>query len=151
MLSYQVEALGDIFEEVRPLLDLHWEDVALDQETIKLNPNWTIYAKMADNGTLHITTARDETGELVGYAAYLLSENNHYQQMVQADGDIFWLHPKQRKGMAGVRLLRKAEEFLIECGVKKIINKVKLHKDVGIIFERLGYTAIERVYAKTVG
>ena len=151
MLQYQVERLKDIYDDLRPLLDMHWEDVALDQETVHLNPNWPLYRTADDTGALHITTARVEDGELVGYAIYLLSSNAHYKQLAVADGDIFWLHPDHRKGMAGVRLLRKAEEFLIARGVHKILNKVKLHKDVGIVFERLGYTPIERVYAKTVG
>jgi hypothetical protein len=33
-------------------------------------------------------------------------------------------------------------------GAEKIYQKVKLHKDIGKIFECMGYDAIERVYVK---
>ena len=45
-------------------------------------------------------------------------------------------------------MFKHAETALRGKGVTKVINKVKLHFDVGKIFERMGYLPIERVYAK---
>ena len=148
-MQYQLERFSDVIDEAQPLLVQHWEDVALNQDTVALNPDWDAYAFMDSMDRLHIITARDN-GKLVGYVVYLTSLWLHYKDQVIADGDIFWLHPDYRKGMTGVKLLKEAENALRAKGVNFIINKVKLHKDVGKIFDRLGYSAVETVYSKQV-
>lgn len=149
MITYQVERLADIKIEVAPLLLRHWEEIALNRDTVPLDPNWDQYLFMDREGYLQITTARED-GKIVGYAAYFIAANLHYRSLVVADSDIFWLAPEKRKGMVGVKLLKAAEEHLKAVGVNKIVNKVKLKHDVGAVFERLGYTPIERLYAKLV-
>lgn len=151
MVTYQAENYTDVIGEAGPLLIAHWQDVALDQDTIDLQPDWEKYEILNNANKLHITTARETgTGKLVGYVVYILDNCLHYKQVNMADGDIFWLDPEYRKGLTGVKLLKSAEKYLVGLGVNKIFNKVKLHKDVGKIFERLGYTPIERVYAKGI-
>ena len=149
MLTYQEEYFIDVMGECGDLIVSHWKDIALDQDDIKLNPDWDKYRDLADAGVLKITTAR-EKGNLVAYSVHLVSSNLHYKDLLIADGDIFWLAKPHRKGLAGLKLLKAAEANLRKLGVQKIFNKVKLHKDVGVIFERLGYTPIERVYAKGI-
>ena len=121
----------------------------MDKSKIDLQPDWDVYDVLYSNDRMHVTTARNGS-ELVGYAIFILTQALHYKQLSVADGDVFWLDPAHRKGMTGVKLLKKSEEFLKSKGVQKIFNKVKLHKDVGKVFERLGYTPIERVFAKGV-
>lgn len=149
MVSFQVERIEDLRAEAEPLLARHWEEIALDKDTVPLDPDWESYARIENAGALHITTARDGAA-LVGYACYALGRNLHYRSLFMAESDIFWLAPEYRKGMTGVKLLKAAERFLAQIGVNKIVNKVKLHNDVGGIFEHLGYRAIERVYAKRI-
>lgn len=149
MITIQEENFKDFVVEVGPLLYQHWEEIALDKNKIDLQPDWATYEVLADADKMHVTTARNGS-ELVGYAIFILTQALHYKQLSIADGDVFWLHPDHRKGLTGFKLLKKSEEFLKARGVQKIFNKVKLHKDVGKVFERLGYTPIERVYAKGV-
>jgi GNAT superfamily N-acetyltransferase len=149
-MNYQTETMSEVVKEIMPLLHLHWQDVALNHDSITLDPNWQVYQELAKMGFLHITTARTDAGELVGYAIYIIQPLLHYKRELGADGDIFWLHPDHRKGSVGIRLLKEAEMNIKALGCTYIVNKVKLHKDVGRIFERLGYQAIERVYAKAL-
>lgn len=151
MLTFQTERLTEVRAEAEPLLRRHWEEIALDRDTVPLDPDWDAYARIEAAGLMHITTARDGTGRLVGYAAYFLAPNLHYRSLHVAETDIFWLSPEHRRGSAGLRLIRAAEEHLKTRGVNKIVSKVKLHHDTGPVFERLGYTAIERIYAKKLG
>lgn len=151
MLTFQTEALANVREEAAPLLRRHWQEVALDQGTVPLDPDWDAYAQIEAAGLMHITTARDETGALVGYSAYFIAPNLHYRSLRVAETDIFWLAPEHRRGLAGARLIRAAEAALAERGVNKVVSKVKIHIDTGPLFERLGYHAIERIYAKTLG
>ena len=146
-MDFQVESVCDILNEVTPLLIEHWEQIALEKDTIPLAPVWDGYRDLEAADALRIITARED-GELVGYAIYIIGPSLHYADQRFADADVFWLAPEHRKGMAGMRLFRHAEKVLKEAGVTRVFNKVKLHFDVGKVFERMGYKAVERVYAK---
>jgi GNAT superfamily N-acetyltransferase len=167
-VSFQEERLADVRDEALPLLRRHWDEIALDKDTVPLEPDWERYARLEELGVFKVMTARRSgashgisdpvaggraatpRGELVGYASFFVFPNIHYKSLVVADGDIFWVAPEHRDG-TGYRLLKAAEAMLVASGVRKIVNKTKLGHDAGPVFERLGYRAIERVYAKTVG
>lgn len=147
-MKYQVELLMETQAEMLPLLMAHWDEVALDKDTIKPNGNWEIYAMLEEQGTLSFTTVRSDEGELFGYILYIIHPLMHYKHILSAECDLYFMVAAHRKGMAGYKLLKRSEDDLVERGVNKVFNRVKLHLDVGPVFERLGYTAIERVYAK---
>lgn len=149
MLTYRREKLSSIREEIAPLLEKHWDEVAIEKDTVPLSPDWPMYELLENCGALVCITAR-HCGELVGYASYVLSRHLNYDLRV-ADCGPFFLDPVFRKGMAGVNLFRAAEIMLKDMGVDRVVHKVKLSLDVGSIFERMGYKPIERVYVKTLG
>jgi hypothetical protein len=149
-MRYQQEEFAPFLEEgseCQALIKAHWGAVALDQGTIPLDPDWDLYRHMNAKGIVHLTTAR-QAGDLVGYAVYLLSTALHYKHLSIAEADVFWLGPAYRKGLTGVRMMRCAEDSLRGIGVHKIFTKIKLHYDVGKVFEYMGHVPIERVYAK---
>ena len=150
MLIFQVERIADIHEEAGPLLLEHWEEIAVDKDSVPLDPDWPTYFNLDSAGAVHCVTARDG-GKLIGYAVYFVIPSLHYRGLLVADSDIFWLSPEHRKGLTGVRLLKFAEETLVLRGVNRIVNKVKIKHDVGAIFERMGYEPFERLYMKKVG
>lgn len=150
MLNYRREKIADIKDELLPLLEKHWREIALEQNTVKLDPDWASYDLLDASGVLCLVTARHH-GELVGYVVYLIVNSLHYKNLRVADCDLFWLDPTFRKGMAGVNLFRAAEVILTGENVNRVTNKVKLYHDVGRVFERMGYTPIERTYMKTLG
>lgn len=61
----QQEILFDVVHEVDDLLQMHYEEVALHRDRIKLNPLWDQYAALEKLGMLIIYTARDDDGRLV--------------------------------------------------------------------------------------
>jgi len=149
MLTFRQEAYSDAVDEAQPLLVDHWHEIALNKDTVPLEPDWERYRQLERAGVLNLTTARDD-GELVGYALYIVAANLHYRGLVVADSDVFFLDRRYRRGSAGLRLLQAAEDNLVAAGVGRIVNRVKIHHDVGPIFLRLGFTPIERVYSKLV-
>ena len=70
------ECLASVKEDIKPLLEEHWELVALNQGKIKLNPNWEEYARLDAAGVLRVFTARED-GELVGYCVLVVSRSMH--------------------------------------------------------------------------
>lgn len=163
MITFQPERIGDVREEVWPLLLRHWDEIALNKEHVPLNPDWEGYQRLDDAGMLHVTTARSD-GEIVGYSSYLMVPNLHYRTMLVADCDIFYLAPEHRRGMTGIQLLRAAERHILafaQTTERKydcvyILAKEKCHflKDgrpvVGPVLERIGFKMIEHHYAKRV-
>jgi GNAT superfamily N-acetyltransferase len=147
-LTFQQEDVSIFIEDCMDLIIEHWKDVALNQDSTPLDPDWDRYTKLAAAGILHITSARTEDGELVGYAVCLITPHLRYKSVKWAEGDVFYLQPAHRKGSAGTRLMQAAEDAMRAHGVTKIIQKVKIHNDVGAVFERMGYKAIERVFVK---
>lgn len=149
-VTYQQEPWSDALrDEALPLLRRHWEEVALDQDKVPLDPNWSAYASCDSMGLLAITTARVD-GALVGYVSHFIVPNFHYLMLKVADNDIFWLAPEHRNSRIGINLLRHAERNLRNMGCNKIIMKEKVHIPLGRLFEFLGYREIERVHAKTL-
>lgn len=148
---------------LQPLLDLgledllihHWEEVALDQGRIPFDPDWDRLRRAERDGTLKIVAAR-RGGRLLGYNAFFVMGHMHYRSTLHALNDVIYVDPEERKGGLGLRLVRKSERLLAEIGVVKVFYHTKVHVlsergTVGAVLERLGYTQVERVYAKLIG
>jgi GNAT superfamily N-acetyltransferase len=149
MMVFAQEKLSEIRDEAMPLLLRHWQEIALNQATTPLDPDWKTYKLLEDAGALHVTTLRDH-GELIGYVSFVISPNLHYRTVVVAVDDIFWLAPEHRKGLLGRRLLKAAHEAVIRAGATKIVHHHKDHLDIGPLFRSLGFTMIEHVYSKVL-
>lgn len=157
MLKFRVERLSDNIEEIKDLIDRHWHEVALNQDTIKLDPDWDNYKLLEDAGMFFFLAARDEDDNLVGYHALVLLNNLHYRGVYTANTDVYYIVPEKRTGFNGVRLFKETEKHLKAMGVKKIVTQTKLHTspegrnlDMGKVFDYLGYRHIENVHSKVI-
>ena len=151
MITYGVESLKDCLDEMKPLLEKHWEEIAHHKDKIKLNPNYEQYLSMEEMGLVHTCTVRDE-GKLIGYFVSFIVPNLHYQDHLWAMNDILFLEPAYRgDGRTAFQLLSFAEEMLIELGV----SVIQLHMKIDFPFEPLaeacGYKKVEYNYSKYVG
>lgn len=150
MLKYQQEFLNQVKSDIEPLIELHWEEIALNQDKIKLNPDWDAYHSLEGEGRLKIFTARSGN-DLVGYFVVILGTNIHYKDHLFASNDIIYLHKDYRKGFAGIRLINFAEKCLKEDGVSVLLINIKTHKPFDKVLERLKFKPIERVFSKFIG
>lgn len=149
-LSFQVEAWSDALPEMRLLFLRHWEELALDQESVPLDPNYKRYGELEASGALSCVTVR-ENGRLVGYAVMFVTPGLHYCSCLEARMDMFWIMPEVRGRMGGKRLFRAVEKELRRRGVQRVYVGSKLHRDVGRLFTALGYRPIETWYSKMLG
>jgi hypothetical protein len=139
-LSYQQEFLSQVEEDIKYLIELHWDEIALNKDSIKLNPDWDAYSSLEKQGKLKVFTSR-EGGLLVGYFVVVLGTNIHYKDHMFANNDVIYLHKDYRKGFAGIRLIK-------EDGVSVLTINIKVHKPFDKVLERLKFKHIERVYSK---
>lgn len=145
-----VEPWSQCFTEMSALWDEHWEEVAIDRDVIKLDPDLAQYAELERSGSLHVVVAR-EAGQIVGYHISIVRPHLHYRTSLSAFTDVYFLRKSHRQGMTGVRLIKEAEATLAARGVQKMFTGTKLHLDMGPIFERLGWTPTETCFTKVIG
>lgn len=150
MIEYAVEPWMQVVEEIKLIVHEHWEELALDKDQIKLDPDYNRYESIDALGVIHLVTARDN-GILIGYCIFFVMPALHYKNSKQAVYDIFYLRKPYRKGRNGIRFIKFAEESLKKVGVQKVYMGVKLNNDFGKVFEYLGFTPAERIYIKMIG
>ena len=141
------ECLASVKEDIKPLIEKHWELVALNQGKIKLNPNWEEYARLDAAGVLRVFTARED-GELVGYCVLVVSRSMHYKDHVFANNDVTFVLPDNRAGATGYQLLKYAEDHCAENDISLMNVNTKVHIPFDSLLVGMGLNLIERIYSK---
>jgi len=145
--TYQLEAYASIKHEIKPLLEQHWEEIAINKDHIKLNPNWKEYARLDSIGALRCFTIRKDK-KLIGYFVVAISKSLHYQDHLFAHNDVIFLTKAARKGATGYKLLKYATEQIEAEGVSLMIVNTKTHQPFDALLERLEYNLTEKLYTK---
>lgn len=146
-ITYQQEFVVKVLREIKPLLVEHWKEVALNQDTIALNPDWDAYLDLEEKGLLKVFTAREE-GILVGYFVAICRNHIHYKDHLFAYNDVVYLKPEYRSTGVGPSLITFAENCLKDDGVSVLVVNTKRHKPFDSLLDRLGFTHIENIYSK---
>jgi GNAT superfamily N-acetyltransferase len=141
------ECLASVKEDIKPLIETHWEMVALNQGTIKLNPDWEHYAKLDAAGILRIFTARDND-ELVGYCVLVVSRSMHYKDHIFANNDVTFVLPDHRAGAPGYHLIKYAEDYCKDNEISLMNINTKVHVPFDKLLVGMGFELIERIYSK---
>lgn len=147
MINFKSEPIYPMFSDAAALFELHYQELTLNKDSVKLNPMLENYQQIDRAGKLAIYTARDD-GELVGYGVFFVAPHIHYSDTIVAMNDVLFLHPAHRKGSMGTRLIKFCEHQLKARGVHKIAWHIKLSLDWSPILIRLGYATEEITVAK---
>ena len=149
-ITYQVELLADCLDEMKPLLENHWEEIALNKDKIKLNPDYDKYLEIEKLGMVHVVTARDSL-RMIGYFISIVSPHMHYSDHIYAVNDILFISPEYRRGEVAAGMFTFAEDALKNEGVSVITFSMKTDYPFDELAVYLGYRKVEYVYSKFVG
>lgn len=149
-MKYQQERLDSVQEECQPLINKHWEEIAINQDNIKLNPDWDTYYKLESLGMIKIYTARVD-GKLVGYFTIVVTKGLHYVDHLFGATDMIYISPEYRKGRAGYGLIKFAEQELKKSGVSVLVINTKDHAPFDKLLQSMDYSLAERLYQKFIG
>lgn len=149
MVTYAVEPWSSFKAESLNLWPLHWQEIAIDRDKIKLNIDYDQYDQTDAQGALHVVVAR-EAGKIIGYWLGIVRPHLHYADSLSAFTDVYYILPEHRKGRVGINLFKEAEKTLRARGVQKIFTGTKVHLDMGKVFEHLGYRKTEVLYTKVI-
>ena len=148
-LIFQVDVWSNLRPIIMPLWERHNLEVASLSDQKLFAPDWDKFDNLAATGNDHWVSARDG-GALVGYAFALVSTHLHRKNTLCAFWDLYYLVPELRVGMNGYNLLKFFESSLWQRGVRKQYTGTKKWMDVGSIFERRGWTEVERLFTKSL-
>jgi len=149
-ITFQVENWFSCRKKMEWLFPIHWEEVGVYKDKIKLNFNDEEYNRLAEQGNLVIVTARDKE-KVVGYHWSFLKNHIRYQDSLTATTDGFFLHPDYRKGFNGINLFKFVEKTLKDMGVERMVTGFKTSHDKSKIFEYLNWDRQEIIYTKYIG
>lgn len=138
-------SLKAMWDEIFPLFQKHWLEIA-HFDDIPLNPDTEQYFKIDALGLLHVYTARDEDGKLVGYAVYFVTPHLHFKQSIHATQDVLFID-KEHRGF-GMRFIRWCDEQLRAAGVHVVINAVSEANDYSLVLRRMGYKRSDQMYVR---
>lgn len=150
MLTASVESLTEELENLKILLPLHWEELALNKDKVPLDPQYEVYLQKDSEGGVLFVTLRNK-GELVGYFIGFISPGLHYKTCLTLLMDIFYVHPKYRGQRGGIILFKAVENECKRRKVDRMFVGSKCHKDASRLFEALDFTEVERFYTKWIG
>lgn len=146
MLTAHIESLTERLEEMKPFFPLHWEELALNQKQVPLDPQYDIYLDRDAAGQVLLVTLRN-AGEMVGYFVGFVAPGLHYQTCLTLTMDIFYVLPEHRGSGGGFVLFAAVEKEAKRRGVERMFVGSKCHKDASFLFEKLGYEEVERYYS----
>ncbi len=150
MITAHVESFTERLDELRPLLPVHYAELALDQDKVPLDPQFDIYLQRDVRGEVLFVVLR-EAGELIGYFIGFVAPGLHYRTCLTCTMDIFYVHPEHRGGNGGRILFAAVEAELKRRGVQRWFVGSKVHMDASWLFEGLGFGKVETYYSKWIG
>ena len=138
MITFQCERWADCVEEMRPLWEEHFAELALNQDRVSLRCDEDKFAQGDAAGCLHIVTVRSDR-LLVGYYYGILMHHLHYRDSgLMCYTDAYFIRPEFRRGITGVRFLAVIKRSLRDRGVVKLYMTTKVHQNHGELFARMG-------------
>lgn len=150
MITAHVESFEENLEYLKPLLPIHYKELALNQDKVPLSPQFDKYVATEKQGGLIFVTLR-KAGEMVGYFIGFIAPGLHYSTCLTCQMDIFYVLPDHRGSGTGFQLFKFVEQQLKRRGVQRMFVGSKMHKDASWLFEKLNYTPVETYYSAWLG
>lgn len=150
MITCQKERFIPWYAGAKEMLQLHYEELALNKEKVPLDPLTEVYESMDENGYFFLATMRED-GNLVGYYLGVVAPALHYRTCKTCLTDIFYVDRSRRGGMLGVKLFEFVEEELKKLNVRRWDVSSKILHDASALFRRCGFAPVETVYTKWIG
>lgn len=151
MITCAVESFTDRIDELKQIIPMHYEELALNKDKVPLSPQWDIYKARDALGEVIFVVMR-EKGEMIGYFIGFIAPGLHYSTCLTCIMDIFYIRPDKRgAALPGVRLFRAVEDELKRRGVDRWFVGSKTKADASALFEFLKFEKVETFYGKWIG
>jgi GNAT superfamily N-acetyltransferase len=133
------------------LLYAHWKEVALNQSSFPLAPDWERYELLEKQGSL-IALAAWNGKTMIAYSVTVLHRPLHYTQNLSADNDVLYVNPAYRNSSLGKRLMKDTEAAAKKAGADLITWHAKKDTPLERVLERRGsgYVVHDIIFSKEI-
>lgn len=151
MIEITIENVFDNKEELLPIFMEHYEELETEKERLKpFDFFWEGYRASDNAGSLLFIAVRKD-GKMIGYCINFLMPSFFYKSISTCLTHIFYIKREERKGGAGIKMLKFLEKELRALGVKEWLSGYRVNLDISKIYERLGFEKTEVLYRKILG
>lgn len=149
-IIFSREHFADVWEEIIPLAQAHYNEIAWRQEQIPLSVDYERYCTLDETGALLCFFART-SNKLIGYSMYFVDYHPHYSTTKMAVNDVVFLDPAFRNQGTGIDFISYCEGELKALGVNVVTLHVKPKLDFGPLCQKMGYEVGDRIWLKWLG
>ena len=149
-MHFATENLSDVIEEYGAFVYDYWHATPNNDGLDPLDFDWSTYRRMDEVGMLHLTIGRSEHNEMIAAALYIVHPDLKRRNWKIAHCDTFAVARTLRGNGIGRKLYEASEPALIALGVDEIVNGYREVYKTQPLFERLGFTCVERLYSKRI-
>jgi hypothetical protein len=155
VISACVERLYECLEELKPLFEPHWQELALNKDRVPLDPQYETYLTREALGEVLCVTVR-EHGRVIAYFVGFVAPGLHYRTCLTLTQDILWVHPNFRasdslsqleEDMVAEELFREIKREAIRRGVQRVFMGAKAHSGFAQFFETQGLEETDRYFS----
>jgi GNAT superfamily N-acetyltransferase len=149
MITAAIESFELAIPEIKELIQFHWQELALNKDTVPLSPQWDEYVRREKNGTLFLATVRRD-GKIAAYYIAQVAPGFHYSQTLTGTMDIAYVVPDQRQKGLAIPLFRTVEREMRRRGVKIWFSGWKTNNPLGMdkLLDAFGFTPADTYAVK---
>lgn len=143
------EHICDFVAEIEPLLRLHYAEI-VGRDASEVEPDWDQYLALEQAKTFVAHVARDAQDHIVAYACFFIVPDFHRRGRRLAQNDVFFVHPRNRDGALGPRMIGWCEKDMQQRGANEIIWSARAGTVLEKMLPVIGYENKERPWSKTL-
>lgn len=139
----------DWMERAAPMLQAHWQEVALHKSLMVLKPDFEAYRELEARSQL-VSLGAFLGDQPIGYSINLLRRHLHYADLMVGQNDLLFVVPEHRKGLAGHLLIRWTERTMRAHGARMMLWHAKPGTALESLMPRLGYGVQDVMFSKAL-
>lgn len=141
-LSFQRELnLETFLEEAKSLYIEHAKEIGLPGFPDAVHNPWIDrYQQLVQGGYFYTVSMRFH-GALIGYALFVVDYHTHFDDILIASSDSFYIKPEYR-GKYFKKFSKFIEDDLREVGINLLVMNINTSKDYSKVLKRYGYDPI---------
>lgn len=139
----------DLFKEIMNLATDHFNEVSSIFDKEEIMPDLELYKFLDNKGNFKMFTARLDK-ELIGYLSFFISINPHFSNVKQAQQDLLYIKPDERKGWLAKEIMEYAEKRLKDLEVDLIWHYSTVKKDISSLLKSMGYQLVQQSYLRRI-
>lgn len=152
-ITCQPEPFPHIVDDIKALIDPHWDEVGSFKEEFDRDIDWPSYMKHYHDRRLMCVTARKD-GRMFGYFVGVYGHDVHrthkgtHTRVKALSALVYYVTPEMR-GHAPW-LMRRVEREAKAAGCAMVNVRAKPLNNAGRFLEAIGYEPVETTYTKLV-